>query len=105
MPKRTVNKYYNIDGIQFDSNEVVVACQFEARTCVILLIQMMCHNPPARLLDVVVMDNIPHGTVKVVAGRYCLVSDMQGVAIAAEMFKNRDKRLYYHTDGWYEVFR
>ena len=55
------------------------------------------------ILDVVVSDRVADNELKIIAGRYVVVNDWQGVAEAARLFKNRDKRLWFHSDGWSEI--
>ena len=85
--------------------EFLVALKTKTKSMVHMMIQAPMPDPPAMLLDVVVTDKVPEGAVKVIGGRYCLVSDMHGLVKAVRMYRNRDKRLWYHTEGWYEVVR
>ena len=55
------------------------------------------------ILDVIISDKVADNELKVVGGRYVVVNDWQGVAEAAMLFKNRDKRLWFHSDGWSEM--
>lgn len=51
----------------------------------------------------VVSPVVQHDIVKIVGGRWVLVSDMQSLAEAAKLFRNRDRRFWSYEYPWTEL--